>query len=164
MTPPLLHRLIDPAPLADVDLFLAAARAIVGGEPGAHPPRLGPQRFLVKEPWIADGGYRALLEARLRERLGLSGNDDWRLLTVTSGTAALRLAARALLPRSCGRPAKPRSRRRRRVQRARPAWSTASARRSPTRLENWFRRLDHRGGADRSGQFDGEDRAMRRGG
>jgi len=98
VTPSLTYRLIDPEPLADVDLFLEAARAILTGERGIQAPRLGPQRYLVKEPWRADGGYRALLEQRLRERLGLAGQQAWHLLTVTSGTAALRLAARALLP------------------------------------------------------------------
>jgi len=94
----LVHRLIDPEPLADVGLFLEAARAIVTGEYGTQAPGLGPQRYIVKEPWRADGGYRALLAQRLRERLGFASNPAWQLLTVTSGTAALRLAARALLP------------------------------------------------------------------
>lgn len=100
MTTALKYRLIDPEPLADVELFLDCVRAIVTGEAGPPMPRQGPQRYLVKEPWHADGGYHALFVQRLRERLHLSGNDTWRLFTVTSGTAALRLAARALLPGS----------------------------------------------------------------
>lgn len=89
--------LIDPYAPAELGLALEAMRGIVAGERTADAAVIGPQRYLVKEPWRGEAGYRAALELRVAERLGLAGGRR-RALAVTSGTTALRLAARAVLP------------------------------------------------------------------
>jgi dTDP-4-amino-4,6-dideoxygalactose transaminase len=91
--------LIEPEPLGDLDSVLAAIAGILAGERADYASLFGPQRYLVKGVHKLAYGFRGLLEQSVLRFLGLPP-ERWSLFAVTSGTAALRLAVRALLERA----------------------------------------------------------------
>jgi len=89
--------LIDPAQLNSLDMLLEVYSGILKSARTDYAPIFGPQRYIVKATKSDVFGFRSLLEKRLADFLELD-QQLWSVFAVSSGTNALRLALRALLP------------------------------------------------------------------
>lgn len=89
--------LIDPAQLNYPDLLLEMFRGVLTGVSAGNSSTFGKQRYVVKGTKTDLFGFRSLLEKRLAGCFGLD-QQMWSVHAVSSGTNALRLALRSLLP------------------------------------------------------------------